>query len=76
MAKDGESSNLKRIIKSFKPSDKVAILVGPEGGIDEGEAKYLVDKGFVCCALGPRILRTEVAAHFVLSSISYEWELI
>ena len=56
-------------------NDKVALVIGPEGGIDESEVKYLESKGFVPCALGPRILRTETAVFYVLSSISYEMEL-
>ena len=74
-AKVGEASNFKQIIKSLKPNDKVAVLVGPEGGIDDSEIDYLKSLGFVSCGLGPRILRTETASMYVLSSISYEWEL-
>lgn len=75
-AKDGEKSNFKNVVKNIKANDKVAVLIGPEGGIDEAEADYLIKKGFVPCALGPRILRTETAPLYVLSSLSYEWELI
>lgn len=74
-SKEGEASNFKRILKSFKPSDRVAVVIGPEGGIDETEEEYLTRLGFVSCALGPRILRTETAALYVLSCCSYEWEL-
>ena len=75
-AKNGEQSNLKNIIKNLKRDSRVAVFIGPEGGISEDEIKSLEDMGFVCCALGPRILRTETASHYVLSAISYEWELI
>lgn len=75
VAKDGECSNFKQILKSVKKGERVAVMIGPEGGIDDQEAKYLMEKGFVCCALGPRILRTETAAFYVLSAASYEWEL-
>ena len=74
-AKQNENSNFKNIIKKLKMNDKVALVIGPEGGIDESEVKYLESKGFVPCALGPRILRTETAVFYVLSSISYEMEL-
>ncbi len=74
-AKQNENSNFKNIIKKLKMNDKVAVVIGPEGGIDESEVKYLESKGFISCALGPRILRTETAAFYVLSSISYEMEL-
>ena len=74
-AKNNEESNFKKILKSLKPNDKVAVVIGPEGGIDESEASYLIEKGFIPCALGKRILRTETAPFYVLSSISYEMEL-
>ena len=74
-AKNDEKSNFKNIIKSLKPNDKVCVFIGPEGGIDDTEINYLKEKGFVSCGLGPRILRTETASMYVLSSISYEWEL-
>lgn len=74
-AKKNETSNFKKIIKSLKPGEKICVFVGPEGGIDESEIEFLKQKGFISCGLGPRILRTETAIEYVLSSISYEWEL-
>ena len=74
-AKQGESSNFKSIVKNLKQGDKVAVLIGPEGGIDDSEVDYLKAKGFIPCALGPRILRTETAIFYALSTISYEMEL-
>lgn len=67
--------NLKKIIKSIKKDDKVCIVIGPEGGISNKEVDYLIDKGFIKCSLGPRILRSEMAANYFLSAISYEREL-
>ena len=74
-SKKGDLCNFKSIIKSLNKNEKVAVLIGPEGGIDESELKYLLNIGFIPCGLGPRILRTETAASYVLSSISYEMEL-
>ncbi len=74
-AKEGECSNFKEIVKSLKPNDRVAVLIGPEGGIDNDELEYLAKLGFIPCALGPRILRTETAVFYALSSISFEMEL-
>lgn len=70
-----DSLTFKKIISSIKPNEKVAIFVGPEGGIDEAEVKYLESKGFISCGLGPRILRCETAPLYVLSAISFETEL-
>lgn len=74
-AKNNENSNFKNIIKNLKKDDKVAVLIGPEGGIDESEVKYLESIGFIPCALGKRILRTETVYAYALSAISYEMEL-
>jgi len=40
---------------------KIAIVVGPEGGFDEGEVDQLVEAGAISVTLGRRILRTETA---------------
>ncbi|MCL1948486.1 MAG: 16S rRNA (uracil(1498)-N(3))-methyltransferase [Turicibacter sp.] len=74
-AKSGEMSQLKKSLAGLSPHSKVLLLVGPEGGISEGEASDLVAAGFLPCALGPRILRTETAALYLLSAISYQVEL-
>lgn len=74
-AKNGELTNFKNIVTNLKPNMKVAVVIGPEGGIDDNELEYLKQKGFIPCALGKRILRTETAVFYVLSSISYEMEL-
>ena len=74
-AKEGDLVEFKKAIKSLNEGDKVAILIGPEGGIDEEEVTYLTKLGFVCAGLGKRILRTETASLYALSCISYESEL-
>ncbi|MCR5231023.1 MAG: 16S rRNA (uracil(1498)-N(3))-methyltransferase [Acholeplasmatales bacterium] len=74
-AKNGELTNFKNIVSNLKQGQNVCVLIGPEGGIDDSELDYLLNKGFIPCALGKRILRTETAVFYVLSSISYEMEL-
>ena len=44
------------------PAKKVALLVGPEGGITDEEAEVIMAAGFRLVSLGSRILRTETAA--------------
>lgn len=75
VAKNGELTNFKRVISKLNGNEKIAIVIGPEGGIDDNEIKYLTDKGFIICGLGPRILRTESVVFYCLSAISYELEL-
>lgn len=47
--------------------DRVAIVIGPEGGISQSEWQKLHDAGAVSVTLGPRILRTETAGLCALS---------
>jgi len=52
-------------------SGSFSLIVGPEGGFDEGEVNLLVEHGFTPVSLGKRILRVETAAIYGLSVISY-----
>lgn len=73
-----KENSLKSELKSIKSKDKenikIAILVGPEGGIDLAEIEELRKAGAVIVTLGKRILRTETVALNVLSNIMYELE--
>lgn len=40
----------------------IALIVGPEGGLERGEVERLVEAGVAPVGLGPSILRTETAA--------------
>lgn len=51
----------------------VALLVGPEGGLTEGEVAMAVDHGFRALALGPRVLRAETAAIIGVGILQYRW---
>ena len=53
----------------------IAIVIGSEGGFSPEEAASAVDAGLMLTGLGRRILRTETAASFVLSCLSYQFEL-
>lgn len=59
---------------------KIAVLIGPEGGFSEREAKLAVEAVAECdtfhsVSLGTRILRTESAAPFALACISMALEM-
>jgi 16S rRNA (uracil1498-N3)-methyltransferase len=51
---------------------EICIAIGPEGGVEETEAGWLREQGFMTCTLGENILRTETAPLVVLSIILYE----
>lgn len=52
---------------------KIAILIGPEGGIDTSEIELLKQNNVKIVTLGDRILRTETVALHLLSIIMYEF---
>lgn len=74
-AKENEKAAFKKAIENLTYKDRIAVVVGPEGGITPAEASYLESQGFVRVGLGPRIMRTETVITYILSAISYEWEL-
>jgi 16S rRNA (uracil1498-N3)-methyltransferase len=47
---------------SDQSAKQVSLLVGPEGGIAEEEARAAQAAGWETISLGPRILRAETAA--------------
>ena len=53
---------------------KIAVVIGPEGGLEENEVELLKQNGAKVVTLGKRILRTETVALNVLSIIMYEFE--
>ena len=65
---------LKKIIKENKKNVKIAIVIGPEGGIEKEEVEIMQENGAKVITLGKRILRTETVALNVLSVIMYELE--
>ena len=60
-------------LQSNQTCDKMVIVVGPEGGLADGEEKFLKENSFVPVTLGTRIMRVETAPLFVLSVINYEY---
>ena len=61
-------------IKDENKNYKIAVVIGPEGGIEESEAEILKEAGAKIISLGKRILRTETVALQVSSIIMYELE--
>ena len=65
---------LKKLQKAEQNEYKIAIIIGPEGGIAEGEIEMLQKIGAKCVSLGKRILRTETAGIIMAGNIFYELE--
>jgi 16S rRNA (uracil1498-N3)-methyltransferase len=58
-------------IESLK-NMKIAVIIGPEGGISDNERKYLIMQNAKPVSLGKRILPTEAACLYVLSHLARE----
>lgn len=56
-----------------KPPAGVTLLIGPEGGFDEGEEAAAHSVGFQPLSLGLRVLRTETAGLAALAAILALW---
>lgn len=54
------------------PEHGVVVLIGPEGGLAEGEQRAALAAGFIAVRLGPRVLRTETAAVAALTLLQYQ----
>lgn len=66
---------LKDVLNDINNTDlKIAIIVGPEGGIDETEVEFMKQNGAKVVSLGSRILRTETVSLYLMSIIMYEFE--
>ena len=77
LSKEDFELNLKTELQKIKRTDnlKIAIIIGPEGGIDKKEILQLKEVGAKTITLGQRILRTETASIVVISNIIYELEM-
>lgn len=74
---EARTEHFKRLsdaLTELKTGQSLLVCIGPEGGFSDKEVSALKDAGFSSVRLGPRILRTETAAMYLLSSISYHFE--
>ena len=71
-----KENTLKNILRKLKNKGnlKIAVIIGPEGGIDVEEVVLCKNSNFIPITLGKRILRTETAPLVISSNIIYELE--
>lgn len=70
-----ENNQLKNELKSITQKNlKIAVVIGPEGGIEETEIEQFKLSGAKIVSLGKRILRTETVALVMAAIINYELE--
>ena len=64
----------RELIRSIKAGQRIAVMIGPEGGFEETEVDAAENQGFHVLTLGKRILRTETAGLVMLSLVMAETE--
>ncbi len=69
-----ENNGIKQILQKVnKENLRIAVVIGPEGGIEQEEIEYLKGDNVEIITLGKRILRTETAPIVISSVIMYEF---
>lgn len=75
-AKQDERAKLVQVLQTMEKGQKLLVIFGPEGGLSPEEVSQFEAAGGQICGLGPRILRAETAPFYLLSAVSYQWELL
>ena len=65
---------LKDVLNSKRDAKRIGIVVGPEGGFSDNEAKFAAENGLCMIGLGKRILRTETVANALIPIIMYHMD--
>ncbi|VAW96222.1 16S rRNA (uracil(1498)-N(3))-methyltransferase [hydrothermal vent metagenome] len=60
-------------LNKLKPSNKIRIIIGPEGGFSKNELEEIAQYQFTQVKLGPRILRAETAAITAIATLQLLW---
>ena len=68
LAPDGASD-----LKGLAGTQRVSLLVGPEGGLSPEERGRAEAKGFTAVRFGPRVLRTETAPLAAIAAMQLLW---
>ncbi len=69
---DASLAEILREYKNFDGDKNIIILIGPEGGFSEREAREIKAAGGVSVSLGKTILKTDTAAISALAIVQYE----
>ncbi len=59
-------------IKQLAPTDRLRLVIGPEGGFSDREVAATTLAGFQPVRLGPRVLRTETAALTAIAALQLQ----
>jgi 16S rRNA (uracil1498-N3)-methyltransferase len=73
IAWEGETKRLRDVLKGAEKANRIAVIIGPEGGFDEAEVRLAEQRGAKRFSLGHLILRSELAGIVAASLILYEF---
>lgn len=69
---ENERATTLRSVLTAEPYRSVALITGPEGGLEQAEVDKALAEGVHVCTLGNRILRCETAPLCALSAVMYD----
>ncbi|HEV8474635.1 MAG TPA: 16S rRNA (uracil(1498)-N(3))-methyltransferase [Methylomirabilota bacterium] len=70
---EGDAPALALALADVAPPRRIAILVGPEGGLERAEVDAARARGWRVAGLGSRVLRTETAGPALLAILQSRW---
>lgn len=70
-----KETTLKSVLTKCGTPKSISLIIGAEGGFSHEEAELAMNAGCFAVTLGERILRCETAPSYVLSAISYQYEM-
>jgi 16S rRNA (uracil1498-N3)-methyltransferase len=73
---EGEGVAINEMLSAMSKPNRVAILVGAEGGFSPTEVQLCLQKGLKPSTLGPLVLRVETACITLVSVIQYHFGLM
>jgi 16S rRNA (uracil1498-N3)-methyltransferase len=68
-----QSGSLRKLLAGIQSPQRIAVIVGPEGGLTSEEVTCALKCGFIPVSLGRRIVRTETAGLAILSILQFYW---
>ena len=72
IASFGKNAISMHAVLKMHPVASIRLIVGPEGDFTPAEVQAFVDRGAIEASLGPLTLRSETAAFYMLSAVSFE----
>jgi 16S rRNA (uracil1498-N3)-methyltransferase len=70
---EDETSALGAALAEMAPARRVAVLIGPEGGLERREVDAARARGWRVVGLGARIMRTETAGPAIIAILQSRW---